>query len=271
MGVMGLNGRGIVLARQLARMPTVELAYLCDVDATVLGKGVAETGALQPRTAGGVADLRRMLDDKDVDAVVIATPDHWHAPATILALSAGKHVYLEKPAGHNPREGELLAQAQRKHGHLVQLGTQRRSGPRLIEAVAAIREGAIGTSRGAAILGTTGSMILDQNGYAIHDPKGKLVREATALSGADALNTSADDGLTTRHLTNFVDAVRTGTKLTAPIEDGVRTNLLCHLGNIAQRTGRKLRTDPASGRILDDAGAMKLWERAYEPGWAPAV
>jgi hypothetical protein len=121
------------------------------------------------------------------------------------------------------------------------------------------------------ILGTTGSMILDQNGYAVYDLKGKLIREVTAQRGVDPVNISADDGLTALHLSNFSEAVRTGARLTAPIDDGARTNLLCHLGNIAQQTGRKLRTDPTSGRILDDAPAMKHWERAYAPGWAPVA
>ena len=128
-----------------------------------------------------------------------------------------------------------------------------------------------GRARGSAILGTAGSMIIDQDGYAIYDLKNKLVKEHLSSNSADAVNTSADDGLTTLHVTNIIEAVRTGAKLTAPIEDGARTNLLCHLGNIAQQTGRKLRTDPASGRIIGDAEAMKLWERDYAPSWTPAV
>ena len=126
--VMGMNGRGAVLARTFAKTPNAEVAAVCDVDATVLAKAAATVGVK------GIADFRRALDDKSVDALVIATPDHWHAPAAILAMSAGKHVYLEKPCGHNAREGELLVDAQRKHARVVQMGTQQRSAPRSIAA-----------------------------------------------------------------------------------------------------------------------------------------
>lgn len=146
--VMGLNGRGMVLARAFSRGAGTAVAYVCDVDSTVLAKAVAvTTGAgAQLRAANGVADFRRVLDDKSVDALVIAAPDHWHAPATILALDAGKHVFVEKPSGHNPREDELIVDAARKHPDLrVQLGTQARSTPHIIEIVQAIRAGAIGT------------------------------------------------------------------------------------------------------------------------------
>jgi predicted dehydrogenase len=85
-----------------------------------------------------------MLDDKNVDAVVIATPDHWHTPAALYALQAGKHVYLEKPVSHNPREGEMLTEAAAKYGKIVQVGTQRRSWPRVAEAIRLVQSGAIG-------------------------------------------------------------------------------------------------------------------------------
>src|SRR6185503_11167484 len=136
--VMGLNGRGTVLAKTFAKTANAEVAAVCDVDSTVLAKAAAAVSA-KP-----ITDFRRALDDKSIDALVIATPDHWHAPAAILAMAAGKHVYLEKPCGHNAREGEMLVDAQRKSKRVVQMGTQRRSSPRAIEAVQAIRDGAIG-------------------------------------------------------------------------------------------------------------------------------
>ncbi|HMC55915.1 MAG TPA: Gfo/Idh/MocA family oxidoreductase [Gemmatimonadaceae bacterium] len=145
--VMGLNGRGMVHARFFSRNPLTAVGYVCDVDSNVLPKAVAatiETGG-QEKPAKYVTDFRRVLDDKSVDALVIAAPDHWHAPATILALDAGKHVFVEKPSGHNPREDELIVDAARKHGNLrVQLGTQARSTPHIIEVVQAIHAGTIG-------------------------------------------------------------------------------------------------------------------------------
>src|SRR5205085_11805967 len=89
-------------------------------------------------------DLREVLADKSVDAVIVATPDHWHAPATILACDAGKHVYVEKPASHNLREGRLMVEAARRHRRVVQVGTQSRSVPHVNEAMSLIRDGAIG-------------------------------------------------------------------------------------------------------------------------------
>ena len=91
-----------------------------------------------------IADMRELLDDKSVDAVCVATPDHWHAPATILACDAGKHVYVEKPCSHNIREGRLMVDAARRNKRVVQVGTQSRSSPAVIEAMQLIRNGEIG-------------------------------------------------------------------------------------------------------------------------------
>ena len=92
----------------------------------------------------GFRDFRESLQDKDIDAMVIAAPDHWHAPAALLAMQAGKHVYLEKPSSHNPREGELLIEAARKYNKAVQLGNQRRSFPRVIQGMQELKNGVIG-------------------------------------------------------------------------------------------------------------------------------
>jgi predicted dehydrogenase len=394
---MGLNGRGTVLAKVFAKTPNAEVASVCDVDSTVLAKAAA---AVNAKT---IVDFRRALDDKSIDALVIATPDHWHAPATILALAAGKHVYLEKPGGHNAREGELLVDAQRKARRVVQMGTQRRSSPRAIEAVQAIRDGIIGRpyfarawyanrratigrgkpaavpanldyelwqgpaprapyrdnvihynwhwfrrwgtgeicnngtheidvarwalgvdhpvrvtsaggryhfdddweftdtqeaafefeggrsiawqgrscnpypiegrGRGTIVHGTTGTMVVDQDGYTVYDLDKRQVKQNVAppQAGTDPLAFSGDDQLTALHIANFVAGVRTGSPVTQPINEGVKSVLLCHLGNIAQWTGRALRVDPQSGRIVGDEQAMAHWSREYAPGWAPTV
>ena len=370
--VMGLNQRGTVLARVFAKTPNVEVASVCDVDAKVLAKAAAAVGEAQGKPVKAIVDFRRALDDKSIDALVIAAPDHWHAPATILALSAGKHVYLEKPCGHNAREGELLVDAQRKARRVVQMGTQRRSSPRAIEAVQAIRDGIIGRpyfarawyanrratigrgkaapvpadldyelwqgpaprtpyrdnvihynwhwfrrwgtgeicnngtheidvarwalgvdhpvrvtsaggryhfeddweftdtqeaafefeggraiawqgrscnpypvedrGRGTIVHGTTGTMVVDQDGYTVYDLDNKVVKQNVAppQSGTDPLAFSGDDQLTALHIANFVDGVRTGSPVSQPIEEGAKSVLLCHLGNIAQWTGRAL-------------------------------
>ncbi|MBC7895473.1 MAG: Gfo/Idh/MocA family oxidoreductase [Cytophagaceae bacterium] len=397
--VIGVNGRGVVHAQNFAKLPDSEVAYICDVDANVIAKAATAASQLQAASPKGVGDFRRILDDTSVDAIAIATPDHWHAPMTLLAMQAGKHVYLEKPSGNTPHENELLITASTKYKSLVQLGTQRRSGPHFYEAIQAIRDGAIGMpylarawyantrtgigkgrvvavpsnldfelwqgpaprtayhdniihynwhwfrrwgtgeicnngtheidvarwllgvdyptavystgarhhfaddwefpdtqeatfefeggktiiwhgqscngqqmygrSRGTIILGLGGSMVIDQDGYVISDLKGKVVKESAAAAKGDVLNTVGDDGLTLLHMQNFLDAIRTGTPLTAPIADGAKTGMLCHLGTIAHQTGRKLRIDPRTARIVGDADAAKLWSRTYAPGWTP--
>jgi len=400
--VIGVNGRGVVHARNFSTLPNSEVAYICDVDANVVAKGLKAAKG-QTRTPKTERDFRRILDDKSVDAISVATPDHWHAPMTLLALHAGKHVYLEKPSGHDPREDELLMEAARKYDRQVQLGTQARSGPRFIEALDRIKAGEIGTpylarawyantrgsigrgkpapvpsnldyelwqgpaprtpyrdnvihynwhwftrwgtgeicnngtheidvarwflgvdyptsvssvghrfhaqddwefpdtqdatyefgadggkiivwqgqscnglkvydrDRGTMILGTGGSVIVDRDGFVQLDLKGKVVRQSMASQATDGVNTLSDDPLTELHTRNFLDAVRTGAKLTAPIADGAKTGLLCHLGTIAHQTGRRLTIDPKSGHIVGDREAAAKWARSYEPGWAPVV
>ncbi|MEK6235435.1 MAG: Gfo/Idh/MocA family oxidoreductase, partial [Planctomycetales bacterium] len=362
--------------------------YVCDVD-----KNRAESCAAQVNEGGGrkttpITDFRRILDDADVDALVCAAPNHWHAPATILACSAGKHVYVEKPCSHNPREGELMVQAARKHKRAVQMGTQRRSGEMFTEAVQAMREGVIGrvycarayyhnargsigngkpagvpghidyelwqgpaprkpyqsnvvhynwhwfwhwgngelgnngvhtldlcrwgmgvdyptrvTSSGGryrweddqqtpdthvvafefedrktitwqglscnrhnsagmvTFYGENGTLAMGDGGYTIYDARYKEVKKSSGNRGDK------------EHMENFLAAIRTDKPLSlnAEIEKGHKSTLLCHLGNISQRTGRALTCDPTDGRIQNDKEAMQLWSREYAKGWEPKV
>src|SRR5439155_17341391 len=107
-GIIGCNGRGMAHIAGCLSVPNTEIAYICDVDSRAVAKGIAAAANKQERKPEGVKDLRRILDDSKVDAVSIATPDHWHAPAAILACAAGKHVYVEKPGSHNAHESELI-------------------------------------------------------------------------------------------------------------------------------------------------------------------
>ena len=399
--VLGVNGRGVVHAANFAKLPNSEVAYICDVDSKVIDKAMQRAARTQTAVPKVIGDFRRALDDKDVDAISVATPDHWHAPMALLAMKAGKHVYLEKPSGHNPHEDELLIEAAKKYKAHVQLGAQRRSGPRFFDALHLVHDGAIGKpyqartwyantrgtigkgkpapvpsnldfelwqgpaprtgytdniihynwhwftrwgtgeicnngtheidvarwflgvdypttvysngsrnhfdddwqfpdtqeaiwefeggksivwqgqscnglptmgrSRGTSILGTSGNLVIDQDGWVITDLKNKVVKESVAAEKGDALNTTGDDALTELHMVNFLDAIRTGAKLNLPIEDGAKTGMLCHLGTIAQQTGRKLRIDPKTARIIGDDDAAKLWSREYAPGWKPSA
>ena len=389
LGVMGVGGRGKDHIRGFSALPGVEIAYVCDVDE----RRAAEAAEIAGRGKGGspkaVGDFRRILDDKAVDALVVATCNHWHAPAAILACAAGKHVYVEKPCSHDPREGELLVEAARKHGRVVQMGNQRRSWPKIIEAVEQVRGGAIGRAyfarccysnerpsigtgkelpvpgwldydlwqgpaprrpyrdnilhynwhwfwhwgngelgnngvhtidvarwglgadfptrvtssggryrfqddqqtpdthvvsfefegrrsitwegvscnpyrpggEGAEIVfyGEDGSLAITNGGYTVFDAKGKAVK-TVAGPGGDAV-----------HQANFLAAIRGEAKPNSEIEGGHVSTLLCHLGNIAHRTGRALRCDPKDGRIVDDPDAMTHWGREYAKGWEPVV
>ncbi len=142
-GVMGL-GRGMDHVRALQQIPGVEVSWLCDIDTNRIAAAAKWLDGKQDRTAQTAQDFRRLLDDASLDAISIAAPNFWHAPATILACSAGKHVYVEKPGSHNAQEGEWMVEAARRHQRKVQMGTQRRSWPAVIEGIQKIREGAIG-------------------------------------------------------------------------------------------------------------------------------
>ncbi len=141
--VMGLNSRGAYHAEKFSQIPGVEVAYLCDVEdnAIKIGLNAVKDAPLKPVVE---KDIRKLVARSDFDALVIAAPDHWHAPAALLGVANGKHVYVEKPCSHNPYEGELLIQAQERYKKIIQVGSQRRSFPTLIEAVKEIREGLIG-------------------------------------------------------------------------------------------------------------------------------
>ena len=402
LGVMGLNSRGNYLASSFSKLPNVEVGYLCDVEDGALKKGFdALKNATRKPTA--VKDIRKLVEMKDFDALVIAAPDHWHTPAAVMGASNGKHVYVEKPCGHNPHEGEMVVEAYHKFGKHIQMGNQRRSFPSLMTAVQKVRDGVIGipymakawytnnrasigvgniipvpstldfelwqgpaprqaykdnlvpynwhwfwnygtgeacnngtheidccrwflgvdyptkvtstggrfafkddwqtpdtqiagfefgdkatitwegrscnnypnekSGRGFIIYGTNGTLVnLGGGDYKIFDPKNKLVTEVKSEVEADANNTvSASGNIEMYHFDNFIKTIRGEAKLNGPVSDASKSVLLCHLANIAQRTGETLHCDPSNGHILHNKEAMKLWGRTYEKGWEPKV
>jgi predicted dehydrogenase len=143
--IIGLNGRGYAhLSSLKASHKTSRVSHVCDVESNILGK-FADTARQELGYAPAAErDFRTVLQQKDVDAISIATPDHWHTPMAIAGLQAGKHVYLEKPCSHDPAEGALLVEAQEKYGKRVQMGTQQRSSPHTMEIVEKIHNGLIG-------------------------------------------------------------------------------------------------------------------------------
>lgn len=143
--VIGLNSRAYAhLSSLKANQSAAHISYVCDVDSTILDKFAGNTQKAMGYAPAKEKDFRKVLASKDVDAITIATPDHWHAPLAIAGLQAGKHVYVEKPCSHNPAEGALLVEAQKKYGKLVQMGTQQRSSKHTIEIVQKIHDGLIG-------------------------------------------------------------------------------------------------------------------------------
>jgi predicted dehydrogenase len=142
--VMGVNGRGHSLAGTFARQEHCRVSCVCDVDRRARERTVAAVATIQGEAPKAAGDVRRCLDDRDIDVLVIAAPDHWHAPAALLACKAGKDVYVEKPCSHSPAEGEMLVAGARKYGRTVQIGTQRRSWPNVVEAIQELKAGIIG-------------------------------------------------------------------------------------------------------------------------------
>ena len=399
--VMGVNGRGGALANSFAELDGSEIAYICDVDSRAIDKTIANVTERQGKAPKGEKDFRNVLERDDIDALVIAAPDHWQTTAAIMAMQAGKHVYVEKPGSHNPHEGKLLVDAMKKYGKVVQLGTQQRSAPRSVEIIKKIHEGIIGKAyygkawyantrgsigrgqvaeipswldyelwqgpaprvayqdnlihynwhwflnwgtgeacnngthevdvcrwalgvdypvrvtssggrfhydddwefydtqvmsfdfedgksitwegrscngllfhgrgRGATIHGTEGTVLLDRDGYIVYDMDNKEIMRNLKGEKTDQLNTVGGGDMTDIHIDNFLSAIRDGDQLNAPIDEGQKSVLLCHLGNIAQHSGMTLECDVTNGQIKNDKIKEKMWGRTYEKGWELAV
>jgi predicted dehydrogenase len=142
--VVGVRSRGKAHAAAINLQENAKILYSCDVDDVILeehNKWCQKNLGYVPKVE---KDFRKLLEIKKLDAIFIATPEHWHAPMTIMALQAGKHVYIEKPCSHNAHENELLVAAQKKYGLKVQMGNQQRSAITSINAINDIRNGIIG-------------------------------------------------------------------------------------------------------------------------------
>jgi predicted dehydrogenase len=385
LAVMGVHGRGRGLLAGFSSFEDVEIAYLIDPDENVIAPALKAIRKEQrePRVE---KDVRKVLTDKDVTALVIAAPDHWHALATVWACQAGKHVYVEKPVSHNLVEGRRMVEAARKYDRVVQVGTQRRSAAHVHSARAFIKGGGLGKvpmarcwiaghrptighkadaptpdgvdydlwtgpaplrpfnpnrfhyewhwnwDYGTGELGNNGIHALDviravldldapervssgggRNFYdddrqtpdtqvAVYDfpgctvtwehriwsktgqegesfgvilygEKGTLVFDSKGWHVTDG--DPASDKLVDPekpHLRNFLDCVKEGRRPNADIEEGHKSTRLCHLGNIALRTGHTLRFDGATESIVGDPAATALLGRSYRKGFElPAV
>ena len=144
MAVIGIRSRGMDHCRALAQIPDVQIATLCDIDQRLLPRAVAEVEKLTGYRPATTTEYRKVLDDPEIDAVSIATPNHWHALQTIWACQAGKDVYVEKPVSHTLREGRKMVEAARKYDRVVQTGTQARSSTGTVQALNYLDEGGLG-------------------------------------------------------------------------------------------------------------------------------
>jgi predicted dehydrogenase len=144
LAVIGVRGRGLEHIEGFGRLPDVRITTICDVDRNIIGRAQKAVERRYGTAPKYVQDLRRVFDDKQIDAVSIATPNHWHALAAIWACQAGKDVYVEKPVSHNISEGRRMVEAARKYNRIVQAGTQCRSHKGIQDAIAFLRSGGIG-------------------------------------------------------------------------------------------------------------------------------
>jgi len=383
--VMGLRTRGKQLIPGFANIPGVEISHVVDPDAAMVEPALAVLK--NPPAAPTVeTDIRRVLDDKTVTAVVVSAPDHWHALATIWAAERGKHVYVEKPVSHNLVEGRRMVQAARKYKVVVQAGTQRRSSANVAAARDFVKAGKLGKvpfarawiagsrkeigkkadeqaapkgvdydlwrgpapahafnanrfhynwhwfwETGTGELGNNGIHGLDQVrnvlgldaptrissmggkyvfdddqetpdtqtatfdfpgctlvwehrvwekngpekmsfGVILHGEKGTLLFDNNGWHVRDGTDDAKDvkeptgPDMVKAHQQNFIDAIRGDAKPNADIEEGHKSTRLCHLGNIAFRTGKVLTFD-AKTETTDDAAANKLLGREYRKGF----
>lgn len=379
--VVGVRGRGNSVAQDFARLPEAQITHVCDVNEPLMGPFAQKIAEIQKSTPKSVQDLRRVLDDKSVDAIIVTTPDHWHALATIWGCQAGKHVYVEKPISNNVFEGWQMVAAARKYKRVVQVGTQSRSVPHYKEVIDLVRSGRIGEvhmakafnsqqrrkvpavadspvpsgldwniwqgpaperafnanrysygwrwlwdygtgdmgndgvhdldiarwgldvdypsevtcmgdklvfagdiqetpdtqvatfrfpqkqamllyeqrlwspyhqegfENGVAFYGTEGYVVIGRRSWRLVEKRNKVAVEQQ-VSFADA-----------PHMQNFVTCVKTGARPNCDIEDGYRSTLLAHLGNLSFRLGRPLKFDAEKQTIVGDETAAALLKR----------
>lgn len=390
-GVIGCRNRGWQIAQSFISTGRFDVVTMADCDRAMFPVAADRIDRLErkpPRPPVFEQDFRKLIDDDTLDAIAIATPDHWHALMTVMALEAGRHVYLEKPASFDINDGKAMVAAQKRHPRLVcGMGTQQRSAGHFISAKQFIDDGGLGKiafgrawlSGGRVVVnkvpdteppdtldydmwvgpapyhpynpekvhynwhfvrdygtndaGNWGAHYLDivrwfadldlptsaaSSGgkYVVQDekewfdtqttlfqyPKMTVVWEMRhwASTGVESMGTGAElrgekgtilidreawtfypkAGEPVRHpgstpteplVENFADAIAGGAKLAAPIEEGHKTAILCHLANISTLYGRTINFDPKRQEITGDAEAAKMMGREYRKQWPMPV
>ncbi|HWQ34964.1 MAG TPA: Gfo/Idh/MocA family oxidoreductase [Blastocatellia bacterium] len=401
-GVIGCGGQANWDASDFAKQPDAQIVALCDVyDGSIKNTLANQTLKLDAEKTPKFKDFRRLLDDKGIDAVIIATPDHWHALPTIMACQAGKDVYVEKPLALSIVEGRRMVEAARKHNRVIQVGTQQRSARHFQKAVEVVQAGKLGritrvhtwnyddeypkgignppdsappegldwdfylgpapkvafnqnrflenfrwfwdysggkitdwgthlidivhwamkvdaptavsasggkyfiadnretpdtllvtyeypgfvmtyenrilNSRpqdgrwgyGIMFYGTDATMFVDRGGFEIFPEYDGKKRDDlfTARTAAARMSVQRGDPSHFQHVRNFLDCVKSRAHPISDVEIGHRSTAAPHLGNIALRTGRKIRWDGENEKIIGDAEASKWLSREYRAPW----
>ncbi|OWK36186.1 Gfo/Idh/MocA family protein [Fimbriiglobus ruber] len=381
LGFIGLGGQGTGNMNAFLKHSHATVAAVCDVDSSHLAKAAGVVEKATKKAPQAEKDFRKLLDTKDVDAVVVSTPDHWHALTTVAACAAGKDVYCEKPLTLVIGEGQAMVAAARKHGRIVQTGSQQRSDARFRQACELARNGALGkvhtvkvglpgpNFKAPGVPDSTPPAELDyefwlgpaparpynekrvhylfrffwdysggqQTNFGAHhldiaqwglgmDESGPVSIEATAqfnkekwfetpevakitytyANGVKILCSLGKGGypggttfegdkgsifvdrskitatppeilkstggdvklyVSNNHHGNWLDCIKTRKLPICDVAIGHRSATVCHLGNIAVRTGRKIAWDPAKEQIVGDAEAAKMTTKEYRAPW----
>ena len=395
----GLGRRLPGLLKSSVKLKNVDILYFCDVMQNQMVKANKQFNKLTGLTAKSEVDIHKILEDKNVDAIIMATPDHWHAYGSCKAMESGKHVYLEKPCSHNMEESDLIVNHQKYFNKVVQMGNQQRSSGHTQNIIKKIHQGVIGEaynavafynnsrgkvpnqlvmdppkglnwdlfqgpaprrnythdtwdynwrwygwdygtgeagnnatheldiarwalgvdypsgvkvyaqknhflddgwemydnmeakftfsknksinwngrsrnafgkttdgSRGTVIYGTEGSVFINRQEYILYDLKGNIIENVKSKDNESGVALGGGGDMTTRHMQNFIDAIKNNVQLNSPIEDAVISQSMVHYANISYRADTSFSIDEKSGKTKNKK-ANKFWSRTYESGW----
>jgi predicted dehydrogenase len=395
----GLGRRLPGLLKSSVKLNNVDILYFCDVMKKQMIRANKQFNDLTGLSAKSEVDIHKILDDKNVDAVIMATPDHWHAYGACKAMESGKHVYLEKPCSHNMQESDQIVNHMRFFNKVVQMGNQQRSSNHTNNIIKKIHDGLIGDAynavafynnnrgmvpnqvemkapeglnwnlfqgpaprrkythdtwdynwrwygweygtgeagnnatheldiarwalnvnypnnvsvfaqknhfindgwtmydnmeakfrfsenksinwkgrsrnafgksrfggRGTVIYGTKGSVFVNRKEYIVYDLKGNIVENVKSNDIESGISLGGGGDMTTRHMQNFIDAIRNNTQLNSPIEDAVISQSMVHYANIAYRANIAFDIDEISGKTTNKKANL-FWSRNYESGW----
>lgn len=395
----GLGRRLPGLLKSSVKLKNVDILYFCDVMQNQMVKANKQFNKLTGLTAKSEVDIHKILEDKNVDAIIMATPDHWHAYGSCKAMESGKHVYLEKPCSHNMEESDLIVNHQKYFNKVVQMGNQQRSSGHTQNIIKKIHQGVIGEaynavafynnsrgkvpnqlvmdppkglnwdlfqgpaprrnythdtwdynwrwygwdygtgeagnnatheldiarwalgvdypsgvkvyaqknhflddgwemydnmeakftfsknksinwngrsrnafgkttdgSRGTVIYGTEGSVFINRQEYILYDLKGNIIENVKSKDNESGVALGGGGDMTTRHMQNFIDAIKNNVQLNSPIEDAVISQSMVHYANISYRADTSFSIDEKSGKTKNKK-ANKFWSRTYESRW----